>query len=260
MTDQPRPIEWTQELVNKFWNGLAEAGVDDSMAFGRMAKRCIYWLIEKHLKQDGRHLDYGAGSGEVAEYMIAQGYPFAVHDPANERSDKSFTTLNGVDGFLGVLNEEPSETYDVVTCFEVLEHVLDEEFDRVCNELVGHLKPGGTLIISTPNNENLQNDMVYCPISNSIFHRWQHVRTISPEWMEEQFAKRGIEKVVLHQLDFSEALFEPYLHMMGIGETPEGREGEIVPLHIYQVNNGIGTVCGGATRMLFIGRKSEATA
>lgn len=33
---------------------------------------------------------------------------------------------------------------------------------------------GGALIITTPNEENLEDNMVYCPVSNTIFHRWQH--------------------------------------------------------------------------------------
>lgn len=257
MTDKPRPIKWNQDLVNKFWNGLAETGADDAGSFGRMAKRCIHWLIAGHLESGGRHLDYGAGSGEIAAYLIDQGYPFSVHEPAVERNKKLFQTLKGVDGFLGVVDEEPAGGFDVVTCFEVLEHVLDEEFERVCDHLVGHLKLDGRLIISTPNNENLARDMVYCPISNMTFHRWQHVRSISPAWLEQKLAKRGVEKIALHQLDFSEALFEPFLHMMGLAPVPPGREGEIVPLHIHQIRNGIDTVCGGATRILFIGRKTE---
>ncbi len=250
----PRPLEWTPELVQRFWNGMAKAGLDDAMAFGRMARRCIHWLIARHLVQGGRHLDYGAGSGEVAAYLISLGYPFAVLEPAIERQLKTEANLQGISGFLGDPGPAGSASFDAVTCFEVLEHVLDVDFERVCSELAGHVRPGGKLIISTPNNENLALSTVVCPVSNVSFHRWQHVRRMSAEFLTGTFARHGFRKVCVHQLDFFEPLFEPYLHMMGFDKRQRSR-GEIIPLHIHQVMHDIDGVMGGASNLLYVGLK-----
>ena len=250
----PLPLEWTPDLVRRFWNGLSEAGLDDAMAFGRMARRCIHWLIARHLTPGGRHLDYGAGGGEVAAHLISAGYPFAVFEPSEERQAKTEARLRDVAGFLGGPGARGSAAFDAVTCFEVLEHALDAEFSNVCDEIAGHVKPGGRLIISTPNNENLALDTVYCPVSNLTFHRWQHVRSISADLLVETFSRRGFRKIVTHQLDFAESLFAPYLHMMGFVEKPLA-DGEIVPLHIHQVINDLDGVMGGASRLLYIGVK-----
>lgn len=255
-TEMPKPIEWTPELVDRFWNGVTCMGIGDRMAFGRMARRCIHWIIARHLVIGGRHLDYGGGSGDVAAHLIAQGFPFAVYDPARKRQSKTEATLAGVDGFLGGAGDVPSATFDAVTCFEVLEHVLDQHIEQVCDELTAHLKPGGTLIISTPNSEDLALEMVYCPISNHYFHRWQHVRTITPKWLINMFERRGIEKVSLQQLDFAESLFEPYLHMMGHATPPPNTKDEVVPHHIHNIMHDVDGTCGGATRLLYVGRKS----
>lgn len=252
--EPPKPLVWTPELVNRFWNGLAEAGLDDAMAFGRMAKRSIHWLIARHLAKGGRHLDYGSGGGEVATYLIEKGFPFAVHEPAAERQAKTEAQLSGMPGFLGGPSSEPA-TYDAVTCFEVIEHVLDEVLEQVFDELAGHVKPGGKVIISTPNQENLALDTVFCPISNHTFHRWQHVRRITPQFLVDAFARRGLTKLVVHQLDYADALFEPYLHMMGFVDRPLAA-GEIVPLHVHNLMNDIDCTMGGATRLLYVGIKS----
>lgn len=56
------------------------------------------------------------------------------------------------------LNEDPlpypAAHFDLVTCTEVIEHL--ENYRRLLREVFRVLKPGGTLILSTPNVLNLQ--------------------------------------------------------------------------------------------------------
>ncbi|MBP0462566.1 class I SAM-dependent methyltransferase [Roseomonas sp. PWR1] len=257
--EQPEPTKlvWTRELVNRFWNGLSRAGHGDTRVFGRMARRSIHWLIARHLVKGGRHLDFGAGGGEIAEHLIDQGYPFAAIDPASDRAARADALLSGKAGYLPAPEPGGSETFDAVTCFEVLEHVLDDEFEGVCDTLAGLVKPGGRLIITTPNSEDLDDGVVYCPVANVTFHRWQHVRSITPAMMDAMFARRGFSKVCLHQLDFIDALYEPYLHMLGFIDRPLA-EGEIIPLHIHNINHNIDSVIGGASSILYVGQKAPS--
>jgi SAM-dependent methyltransferase len=250
----PRPLVWTPELVTRFWDGMARAGLDEVMAFGRMARRCILWLVGRHLVPGGRHLDYGSGGGEVAAYLIEHGFPFAVLEPSVERQRSAESRLSSLAGFLGCPGPEDVGGYDAVTCFEVLEHVLDDRFEAVCDEIASYVRPGGRLIISTPNNEDLARDTVYCPVSNHTFHRWQHVRRIDQKTLESAFARRGFRKVCTHQLDFDENLFQPYLYLMGLAEPAAGSAKQM-PLHIHQVLNDIDGVMGGATRLLHVAVK-----
>lgn len=258
---QPEHLMWTPALVAQFWNGMAQAGLDDVAAFGRMAKRCIYWLISRHLTPGGRHLDYGAGGGEIADYLIKHGFPFAIYEPSCQRLQKAEHGMSSASGFLGIEKSPASESYDVVTCFEVLEHVLDCDFDRVCDELVGHVRPGGRLVVTTPNNEDLQASMVYCPVSNTVFHKKQHVRRLSPTMITEVFAKRGLRKVCVHQIDLHEDLFSPYLHLMGFREgddvAAEATSGAI-PTHIDQIIRDTDSAAGARSRLIYIGMKPDS--
>ena len=67
-----------------------------------------------------------------------------------------------------------SESVDVVVCFETLEHVDDH--DRVLTECVRVLKPGGILILSTPDRD------VY---SAGGPHNEFHVREVNAEELEQ---------------------------------------------------------------------------
>lgn len=77
-----------------------------------------------------RFLDYGCGPGLLVEAQRTQGYAAEGYDRFNPR----FAT-------------RPQGRFDVVTCFEVLEHVRD--VDAVIDDLVSFLDPGGILVLGT---------------------------------------------------------------------------------------------------------------
>ncbi len=87
---------------------------------------------------------------------------------------------------------------------EVIEHVLDADLPASLERLQRFVKPGGHLIVSTPNNEDLDLGSAYCPVSNRLFHRWQHVRAFTPRKLEETFGNCGFRRVFLGLADFSQ--------------------------------------------------------
>ncbi len=246
-------LEWTDSLVTEFWNNMDRLGLD-GMSFGHLAKRPVHWIIARHLVPGGRHLDYGAGNGELAAHLIEQGFPFAIDDPAGDRIGLARKFLSQDKEFLP-FDPETRGQFDVVTCFEVIEHVLDHLLEDFVATLASHVKPGGKLILTAPNKENLTTEMVYCPVSKTAFHRWQHMRSIDLDWVHAKFAPYGFSKILGYQLDFNPALFEPFLGHMGFGPKP--RRKEITPLHIYQIMNNIDGFAGGGTRLLYIAQKNK---
>jgi hypothetical protein len=59
----------------------------------------------------------------------------------------------------------------------VVERLYDEALAATLRNCRALLRPGGRLFITTPNDERLEDSIVYCPVSNVTFHRWQHVRS-----------------------------------------------------------------------------------
>jgi Methyltransferase domain len=74
-------------------------------------------------------LDYGGGGGLLAERLREQGFTASTYDP--------FSSFNVM----------PEEQFDLVTCFEVMEHVPWPE--KTVAEMVGLMKKPGAILLST---------------------------------------------------------------------------------------------------------------
>jgi len=93
------------------------------------------------------YLDYGCGRGG----MLRRVAPRARRTCGVDVDPEVLPSIPGVE--TGVVREGeplpfPSESFDVVTCLEVIEHVADEK--KTLRELARVLRPGGTLILTTP--------------------------------------------------------------------------------------------------------------
>jgi SAM-dependent methyltransferase len=87
---------------------------------------------------------YGSFLGEAAEHYSCTGCDVSRH--AVETASRR---LPGVPVFQSdVLGVPPAGDYDVVTCFDVLEHVPD--LDAALTHLGGVLRPRGALVITVP--------------------------------------------------------------------------------------------------------------
>src|SRR2546423_864460 len=141
----PRGIEWTGE-------------------------RCVPWGDEvqgiyEHLHRyhfaslfvDGKDvLDLASGEGYGAAILArraARVVALELDDAAvaHSRSTYSAENLQFVQGSMLELGDYPDGAFDVVTCFEALEHIHEQQeliaaIDRVVNQ-------GGLLLLSTPDRE-----------------------------------------------------------------------------------------------------------
>jgi predicted SAM-dependent methyltransferase len=106
-------------------------------------------------------------------------------------------------GFLGIALNGSRKQFNVVFLMEVVEHVLADEFDEFLDRAIRFVRPGGYLIASTPHNENLDQASVYCPLSDTFFHPWQHVRSFTHTQLVDCFSKVGLRKEFLALADFS---------------------------------------------------------
>jgi hypothetical protein len=74
-------------------------------------------------------LDYGGGSGLLAARLREQGFTASTYDPFSS------------------FNEPPRERFDLITCFEVMEHVPSP--DATVAAMVGLMKKPGAILFST---------------------------------------------------------------------------------------------------------------
>lgn len=102
-------------------------------------------LINAHSNQ-GALLDIGAGTGEFLSVAKNNGWNVTGIEPSSKA--KAIAENKGV-SFVPNLDSIPSQSFDVITMWHVLEHVPD--LDHQINELKRIVKPNGTIIIAVPN-------------------------------------------------------------------------------------------------------------
>jgi 2-polyprenyl-3-methyl-5-hydroxy-6-metoxy-1,4-benzoquinol methylase len=113
--------------------------------------RQVMWLSAV---AGGRLLDYGCGGGRFLAGMHERGWEVKGYEP-DVVAAQTAREVHGLDVVDGVFAPESlgEKTYDAVTLIHVIEHVPDPvETLRQCARL---LKPGGSLVLATPNLSSL---------------------------------------------------------------------------------------------------------
>jgi O-antigen chain-terminating methyltransferase len=112
-------------------------------------------LVE--LDKGAKTLDLGCGRGEWLELMTEVG--FNSHGVDLDEGMLSGCVELGLSvdqgdaiAFLAAL---PSESQTIVSAFHVVEHISFEQLQTVVSEALRVLKPGGVLMMETPNPENI---------------------------------------------------------------------------------------------------------
>lgn len=136
---------------SRFYDELYRNCEDDCSCYthGKWEHTFALDLVEKNQSV----LDVGAGGGaflSLVEEKGARGTGLETNPFGLETGKK--LGLKMVNELVQDHQHGRAGTYDVVTTFQVLEHVYNvKEFLTACLEL---LKPGGVLVVSVPNNES----------------------------------------------------------------------------------------------------------
>ena len=82
-------------------------------------------------------------------------------------------------------------SFDVILVIEVVEHLGDGHLVATLAELRRLLKPGGSVVVTTPNQEDLSAFHKFCPECGAVFHEWQHVRSWTADSLPKFFGEYG---------------------------------------------------------------------
>ncbi|MBD0264317.1 MAG: methyltransferase domain-containing protein [Tolypothrix sp. Co-bin9] len=127
-----------------------------SVASGGISDEPVYRAFEQVLTQldlKGDILDFGAGMGHLVRRLQALSHFTSL--TAIDLMPRPVSIDESVSWLSWDLNEAvdmPNRTFDVIVSAEVIEHL--ENPRAVAREWFRLLRPGGTLIFSTPNNES----------------------------------------------------------------------------------------------------------
>ncbi len=102
-------------------------------------------------------LDIGCGRGEWLELLrdeSIEAFGVDLDQGMLAACEEIGLKVKNTDG-INYLKKLPNEQLEVISLFHVAEHVAFEQLQVLINEALRALKPGGLLIIETPNPENL---------------------------------------------------------------------------------------------------------
>jgi 2-polyprenyl-3-methyl-5-hydroxy-6-metoxy-1,4-benzoquinol methylase len=177
-------LEWTPEFVARFWDHWANSPELHDQYFTFQVGEAIANFLSCVSNLRGLHiLDYGCGPGFLEEHLLRLGARVTAADysPETVKSvNARFSKYDGWEG-AGLISDgailAPESSFDIITCIETIEHMFEPDRKKMLIEFRRILKPGGYLMVTTPNEENLQRNSILCPSCNYLFHMMQHLHS-----------------------------------------------------------------------------------
>ena len=123
--------------------------------------------MQEYVAPGARVLDVGCGNGKMFSPLGRAGYDVFGLD-VSRNALRDLASCNVVQGDARHLPFKP-ETFDAAVCYDVLQHLLDEERRNAVMEMHRILKPGGRLFIQAFGRDDMRYGGI--PIEQHTFLR-----------------------------------------------------------------------------------------
>jgi 2-polyprenyl-3-methyl-5-hydroxy-6-metoxy-1,4-benzoquinol methylase len=185
-------VAWTDEKIRFFWQFYSAR--PDVPWYSELAGSELIVKYWPQIARSNRILDYGCGSGAFIERLLETGRSIAGYDSSDATAAIS-ARFSSKQNFIGVIGQDRisdfHNTFDLVFMIEVIEHLQDGGLETALSTVKSLLRPGGQFIVTTPNDENLNEGIVCCPDCGAVFHRWQHMRSWNSDSLSKTLSEHG---------------------------------------------------------------------
>jgi 2-polyprenyl-3-methyl-5-hydroxy-6-metoxy-1,4-benzoquinol methylase len=195
-------IEWNAQHGQRIWNYYADNGSYSDQYFSMLYGKAILEYVAKYVSIHGTVIDFGCATGHMMEHIMSDGKTKTIGldfsevsiDKANKKVSGNINNLgNFYTSKLPFLVEKDSA--DLLMMIEVIEHIDDSLLMESLKETHRLLKKSGIVVITTPNDEDLNKSKTICPECGCIFHKWQHVRKWNSSTLEKLMIEVGFEAI-----------------------------------------------------------------
>lgn len=149
LSNPPKPSEMQLHYTDAY-HKLISAGGENSPARWRFRKEAL-----AQYKQSGSLLDMGCSSGAFLAFMRSESWKLSGIEMSMEEAREA-ERRSKAQVFVGSVLDAtfPRESFDVITCFDVLEHLYEPR--RVMARVGEWLKPGGIFCVLVPNVDSAE--------------------------------------------------------------------------------------------------------
>ena len=177
--------QWTPQAVSRFFGYMGTQTHKQEVYFSLQVGVAVVRLLELAGVLKGKVIDYGCGPGYLLDRLIEKDIELHGADFSAEAVQIVNRRLAVQPRWRGAAlirslpsTDLPQGEFDLATCLETIEHLSDEYLESTLSELRRIVKPGGHVLLTTPNAEDLEKSMTYCPFCEAEYHAWQHVRQL----------------------------------------------------------------------------------
>lgn len=202
---EPHRIEWTKEKAIRVWDFYSPR----RSTFGKkVGADVLNFIRKKGISLEGDILDYGCGPGFLMEKLMAAGMPCKGAEFSPETVEVVTRKFEGNPLFRGVIlvgeGAAPieSESFDTVFFMETIEHILPDELESTISEIQRLVRKNGRVVITTPNDEDLEERTVMCPDCGCMFHRVQHMTSWNADSLRGLMEKNGFKSILCEATTF----------------------------------------------------------
>jgi len=199
-----RRLQWDADLTHRFWNYESQHPAHYfTFRYGnKIAKR-----LRQYLAGCKTVLDFGCGPGFLVPHLLHLGLTVTGADFSKDSVAMVNKQSQMQRNCRGAFHVDElllrKERYDAVIAVEVIEHLNDQHLTITLDMVKGLVSKGGVVIFTTPNEEDLDAETVFCPMCEHVFHRWQHVRSWTRDSLVDCLKHHGYEVFDVFTTDFS---------------------------------------------------------
>ena len=219
----PRPEEMGEHYTEAYHRLISGAG--ETATFRWYHRKAA--LIQH--KQRGSLLDLGCSAGAFLEYLKDDPWELYGIEMSSDCA-KTAEKNSGARVFVGDIVDAPypPESFDVITCFDVLEHLSEPR--RVMTKVWEWLKPGGVFYVLVPNIDSAEARVFgsyWCGLE--LPRHLFHYSPGSLRYLADSVGLREISLVTGRNAAVGvnvRYLFDDAFHALGISRTPQAHLGE----------------------------------
>jgi SAM-dependent methyltransferase len=267
LSHPPKPAEMHLHYTDPY-HRLISAGGENSPARWRDRKAAL-----APQKRSGALLDLGCSSGAFLESMKGEPWKLYGIEMSAEGARKA-EVRSEAQVFVGDILDAPfpRESFDAITCFDVLEHLYEPR--RVMARVVEWLKPGGIFYVLVPNVNSAE-----ARLFGSYWHGLElprHLFHYSPASLKFLAESAGLREVSLETRRNPAVgtslryVWDDVFRAVGTRQTPVAYRGEanfpwraarkVVRMTVLRVLLATAPLVGGGEAIHAIFRKEEASA